>query len=157
TYLRRNIYKEPKFDYSVMYKADRTIGDRISAMVYLMHGDYFCFDEKMSAYRIPEKDRNCGTSDVYSDPVQALKRDLEICRKLYAFTAERGMKLKSDYAARRIFYSAVIRRLHTRSPVLKDIQKEALALTYSAPRTVLLFPVYVCARLFRKIKALFRK
>ena len=157
TYLRRNIYQYPEFDYSVMYKADRTIGDRISAMIYLMHGDYYCFDEKMSAYRIPDRSRKCGTVDVYSDPVAALKRDLEIYKKLKDFTAQRGMKLKSDYAARRIYYSAVIRRLHTRSPMLKEIQRESLSLTDSALRTILLFPAYVFERLSGRLKAHYHK
>ncbi len=151
TYLRRNIYKKPQFDYSVMYKTDRTIGDRISAMVYLMHGDYYCFGEKMSAYRILD---NCATVDVYSDPISALQTDLDIYRSLCDFAERMGRKLKSDFAARRIYYSCLFRRLSSDDNRLKEISEMALSITRNRARTVLLFPFYVLSKLAFKLKTI---
>lgn len=51
TLVYRNIYKENKYDYSVLYKAHEFIADRTIALILAAQGNIYCFDERMSCYR----------------------------------------------------------------------------------------------------------
>ena len=51
TIVRRNIYRNAKYDYSIFFQAHRQIGDRTTALIYAAQGDFYCFPEVMSCYR----------------------------------------------------------------------------------------------------------
>lgn len=51
----RNIFKKPKYDYSIIYKAHKIIGDRTLIAVLSMQGKIYRINESMSCYRLVEK------------------------------------------------------------------------------------------------------
>lgn len=157
TYLRRNIYKEPKFDYSVMYKTNPMIGDRISILVYLMHGDLYCFDEKMTAYRLPQGRKETGTSRVYSDKKNALRTDTEIFLAQRELSLQHNLKLSLDYMARRIFYSAVFGYLKTGDKDYKNHAKKMLEFVESKMKTYFFAVPYCIKKFFRKAVSVLMK
>lgn len=126
TYLRRNIYKSPKFDYSILYKTNRTIGDRLSVVVYLLHGDYYCFCEKMSAYRLPNRKRCSGSYIAYENEIERISNDLKIYQVIVNLLKEHGKTLKSDYALRRVYYDTLLKYMKTGKRELKDCADEIL-------------------------------
>ena len=58
--VRRNIFLNPKYDYSVMWKANRNIGDRTSALLFAAQGDFYRFSQPMACYRV-YSDGNSGS------------------------------------------------------------------------------------------------
>ncbi len=55
TVLRRNIYKEGKYDYSVLYKAHDFFDDGVILMFLLVQGDIWRMQDTMSAWRYVRK------------------------------------------------------------------------------------------------------
>lgn len=56
TILCRNIFKENKYDYSVLYKAHDFIDDRVILLFLLLQGNIYRTDEIMSAWRYVRKE-----------------------------------------------------------------------------------------------------
>ena len=52
TFVRRNIFREPKYDYSICYKMHRMISDRVALLFYLQEGNFYLLSRPMSCYRI---------------------------------------------------------------------------------------------------------
>lgn len=51
TFVRRNIFREPRYDYSICYKAHSMIADRTLMLIYLLQGSFYCINRFMSSYR----------------------------------------------------------------------------------------------------------
>ena len=49
--VKRNIFLNSEEDWSVLYTGNKNISDRIANLIYLLHGDFHCMDDIMSAYR----------------------------------------------------------------------------------------------------------
>lgn len=56
TVLCRNIFKEHKYDYSILYKAHDFIDDAVILLFLLLQGDMYRMDKTMSAWRFVKKE-----------------------------------------------------------------------------------------------------
>lgn len=65
-----NIYKNGKFDYTILYRAHDFVDDAIILLFLLIQGDIFCMEETMSAYRYVRKAGGQSWNSI------ATKRDL---------------------------------------------------------------------------------
>lgn len=157
TYFRRNIYKNPKFDYSIMYKTNPLIGDRISILVYLLHGDLYCFNEKMTAYRLPQGRRESGTNIVYSNKKSALKVDIDIYSAQKELALQHDLDISFDYMARKIYYSAMLNYFKTGDKEFKDCAQSMLANTDSKVKTLIFSAPYCIKKLFYKADSVLKK
>ncbi len=147
TYMRRNIFRSPKFDYSVMYSVHPQVGDRICAAVYLLHGDICLLDEKMTAYRLPLGRKDSGTSLAYSSRYNAMNVDTALYKAQKELLLKHDMRLKGDYAARRIFYSTMVSYFRTREMIFKNTAEQFLKETKNVLRTYILFIPYFFSRI----------
>ena len=76
TFVRRNIFLQPKHDYSICYKAHDLIADRILMLIFLCQGKFYCFQEIWSAYRINNnKNGQNATTQVYRKRRSHVKDD----------------------------------------------------------------------------------
>lgn len=155
TYMRRNIFKSPQFDYSVMYLVHPQVGDRICAAVYLLHGDFYYLNEKMSAYRIPLGRKNNGTNLIFSHRLSAMQTDFALYNAQKKLLAQHGKKLKSDYSARRIFYSSMISFLKTGDVFFKKMAGDILRDTDNVLRTYILFVPFIMGRIRIRLTDMF--
>ncbi|MCR5106561.1 MAG: glycosyltransferase [Lachnospiraceae bacterium] len=55
TLLSRNIYKEEKYDYTILYRAHDFVDDALILLFLLIQGDIYRMDEAMSAWRYVRK------------------------------------------------------------------------------------------------------
>lgn len=60
TLLYRNIFLNKKQDFSIIYEADRFIGDQTINLLLAIQGDIFCLKEEMSTYRLISKEGACN-------------------------------------------------------------------------------------------------
>lgn len=150
-YMRRNIFRTPKFDYSIMYSVHPQIGDRICAAVYLLHGDICFLSEKMTAYRIPLGRKDAGTNLVYSNRLNSMCVDIALYKAEKELLLKHGKTLKGDYAARRIFYSTLVSYFKTGDVLFKNTAKQILKETDNALRTYILFIPHLFSRIINII------
>lgn len=81
TIVRRNIYKNARYDYSIFKKAHPQIGDRTTTLIYAVQGNFYCFPDKMSCYRRRE---NCAslTGKTYLQNIESTRQDFLYTIKL---------------------------------------------------------------------------
>lgn len=51
TFFRRNLFLSSNYDFSALYKLHPLIGDRTLMLYFLLQGDFYCINKKLSAYR----------------------------------------------------------------------------------------------------------
>lgn len=110
TLVRRNIFLNPKYDYSIFYKAHRMIGDRTAMLFFLEQGNFYRINRIMSAYRqVLKKDGSNITSLVYVNNDNRILDDFKLTCALEKYANEE-LKLKVDFRKRKkdLFVSAVI-------------------------------------------------
>ena len=56
TVVSRNIYKEEKYDYTILHRAHDFVDDAIILLLLLIQGDIYRMDEQMSVWRYVRKD-----------------------------------------------------------------------------------------------------
>lgn len=79
--VRRNIYRDTKEDFSIFYKAHKFIGDRTTMMIYLSKGNFHCFNNIMSVYRVSNKNKSL-TVKVYKENENRISNDFEYVKIL---------------------------------------------------------------------------
>lgn len=88
TLLRRNIFRYPDHDYSIMWKASPWIGDRTSNLLFLSKGSFYKIDRVMSCYRyIAQSNGDTVTSKIYFSS-EAIKTDYEYTCRLERYANE---------------------------------------------------------------------
>lgn len=113
TILKRNIFKKPKHDYSILYKAHPMICDRTGMLLYLAEGDFFRIDRCMSAYRrIRKKHGDNLTSALYVDDGKHLYNDYMFTCRLQEY-AKNVLHADGGFESRKreLFSGAVCRSL----------------------------------------------
>ncbi len=88
TLLRRNLFLDPAYDYSILWKANRWIGDRTSNLFYSAQGDFYRMKRVMSCYRQDSGHRKSTlTSRIYSSR-SAIRLEYEYTCRLeeYAYS-----------------------------------------------------------------------
>lgn len=151
TYMRRNIFRNPRFDYSIMYSVHPQVGDRTCLAVYLLHGDIYHINEKMSAYRIPLGRKDCGTNMAYNNKLVSIKIDIAHYSAIKTLLDQHGIEMKSDYAARKICYSALIAYIQTKDRVFIEYADNMLSNTRNKFRTHFLLLPFLAKKMIVKI------
>lgn len=121
--VRRNIFREPTHDYSVV-TADPLIGDRTLALVFLLQGDFYRLPQEMSAYRYnPDNIGENLTSRIYSNDL-SIERDFEITCRLEQYAAQEfGQILEFKHFKHELYAKASFKAVFKRSKRLWSLAK----------------------------------
>ena len=95
TIVRRNIYCNPKYDYSIFVKAHPQIGDRTTTLIYAAQGDFYCFPDVMSCYRKRRKATSL-TTQTYTQTIDSVWRDFLYTRHLEDY-AKNVLKIDAGF------------------------------------------------------------
>jgi len=98
TFVRRNIFKHNKDDYSALYTSNKHIGDRILMAMFLVNGDFYFINKKMSCYR--KGKGNHITNKIYGDSIKKYNVDLQLNREIEHFLSNK-MNQKIIFKERR--------------------------------------------------------
>lgn len=147
TLVRRNIYRENRYDYSVFYKAHSFIGDRTTALIYTAQGNFYHFPSCMSCYRRTRRESNL-TNRIFSGYVNGVAEDLRYTEALEEY-AVKTLKVNVNFRSHKadLFVSAMYY-------FLKDRNSDAVAIMKQLWRTerrkwvlILYIPVGVCKKI----------
>ena len=154
TFVRKNIYLDKTRDFSFLYKIDRCTSDITALLFFLSRGNFYCFDETMSAYRLSTSHSDSSVSQTrYRKNKQAIEQDLIMISNYERFVREE-FDGSVDMTLRRkeLYTSAVIRCFKEKNfnglSVLKKIRNGRSRILFFA-----YLPVGIVSRLIEKFGA----
>ncbi|WP_352402139.1 glycosyltransferase [Synergistes jonesii] len=143
TIMKRNIFKEPQHDYTIVYKAHPMICDRTGALLYLALGSFFRIERSMGAYRrVRKKSGSNLTSTLYLGDEDHLYNDYLYTDRLQNY-AESVLQVDGGFEIRkRELFAGVLCRFFLRPSrekfkIIKEMLKNA-----KCPALYLLFVPY---------------
>lgn len=141
--LRRNIFLEPKGDYTVFWKYSKYVGDRTAAVLWGVEGDFYRLDRTMSCYRSQTAaDGKNVTSLVYVADEEKNEKELELTRKLEMLTSEcLGKNVSFDYYKCKVFLSAVYRSVSKRNAKEWNVAKAVWREIHNSILAVVRLPI----------------
>ena len=81
--VRRNIFRDPKYDYSIFYQAHPFIGDRTSTMLFLAQGNFYRLPGIMSCFRRRRDGTDTSlTQRLYQENENRILEELEFEHRL---------------------------------------------------------------------------
>lgn len=118
--MRRNIFRQPGHDYSVLTEADTMISDRTAMLIFLLQGDFYCFDQPMSVYRYaPALQGGNLTSRLAGEA--SILRDIQITRAMERYAYEEfGRRIVFSRFRRELYAKARVRAVFGRSDAMRD-------------------------------------
>lgn len=118
--MRRNIFRTPAHDYSVLTEADTMISDRTAMLIFLLQGDFYCFDQPMSVYRYaPALQGGNLTSRLAGEA--SILRDIQITRAMERYAYEEfGRRIVFSRFRRELYAKARVRAVFGRSDAMRD-------------------------------------
>lgn len=118
--MRRNIFRQPTHDYSVLTEADTMISDRTAMLIFLLQGDFYCFDQPMSVYRYaPALQGGNLTSRLAGEA--SILRDIQITRAMERYAYEEfGRRIVFSRFRRELYAKARVRAVFGRSDAMRD-------------------------------------
>lgn len=118
--MRRNIFRQPGHDYSVLTEADTMISDRTAMLIFLLQGDFYCFDQPMSVYRYaPALQGGNLTSRLAGEA--SILRDIQITRTMERYAYEEfGRRIVFSRFRRELYAKARVRAVFGRSDAMRD-------------------------------------
>lgn len=118
--MRRNIFRQPTHDYSVLTEADTMISDRTAMLIFLLQGDFYCFDQPMSVYRYaPALQGGNLTSRLAGEA--SILRDIQITRTMERYAYEEfGRRIVFFRFRRELYAKARVRAVFGRSDAMRD-------------------------------------
>ena len=118
--MRRNIFRQPTHDYSVLTEADTMISDRTAMLIFLLQGDFYCFDQPMSVYRYaPALQGGNLTSRLAGEA--SILRDIQITRTMERYAYEEfGRRIVFSRFRRELYAKARVRAVFGRSDAMRD-------------------------------------
>lgn len=118
--MRRNIFRQPTHDYSVLTEADTMISDRTAMLIFLLQGDFYCFDQPMSVYRYaPALQGGNLTSQLAGEA--SILRDVQITRAMERYAYEEfGRRIVFSRFRRELYAKARVRAVFGRSETMRD-------------------------------------
>lgn len=150
--VRRNIFLEPKYDYSIMWKANPYIGDRTSTLLFAAQGDFFQLSEPMACYQreLTSGARNL-TWTLYHNGGSWLRDELEYTQKLADY-AENVLKTDAgfEYYRRELLTSAVFAVIKHNNTENKQMVRDIIGCMKHPAAAVLLVPFIAVRKLFNK-------
>lgn len=123
TIMKRNIFINPKYDYSILYKAHKMISDRTSAMITLALGDYYMIDRKMGVYRFRLKIGGDNlTSQLYVTDNNAILNDYIFTCRLQGY-AENVLGIDGGFEQRKkeLLVSAIYQALKNKDKTQMEV------------------------------------
>lgn len=117
--MRRNIFRAPSHDYSVLTEADTMISDRTAMLIFLLQGDFYCFDQPMSVYRyVPALQGGNVTSQLAGEA--SIVRDAQITRAMERYAYEEfGRRIVFSRFRRELYAKAWVRAVLGRSETMQ--------------------------------------
>lgn len=114
--VRRNIFLHPQHDYSILVKLDREVSDRTSALIFLLQGDFYCFQETMGAYRYitNAKSKNL-TAQVFHNAERTSKDFQMACRMEEYAKAEFGIEISFASFKRELYAKTLFQAIKNHS------------------------------------------
>lgn len=150
--VRRNIFLEPKYDYSIFYKAHRLIGDRTSTMLFLAQGDFYRMDDCMACYR-----RNFAqgsgnlTNVLYASNTQKVAEELAFVRALEEYAEEvLHVDIRADGYRREMLASMIWKCCLHNNQENRENLKQVCGALKNPVLGVLLIPANLAVKCFRK-------
>lgn len=118
--MRWNIFRQPTHDYSVLTEADTMISDRTAMLIFLLQGDFYCFDQPMSVYRYaPALQGGNLTSRLAGEA--SILRDIQITRAMERYAYEEfGRRIVFSRFRRELYAKARVRAVFGRSETMRD-------------------------------------
>lgn len=118
--MRRNIFRQPTHDYSVLTEADTMISDRTAMLIFLLQGDFYCFDQPMSVYRYaPALQGGNLTSRLAGEA--SILRDIQITRAMERYAYEEfGRRIVFSRFRRELYAKARVRAVFGRPETMRD-------------------------------------
>ena len=118
--MRRNIFRTSAHDYSVLTEADTMISDRTAMLIFLLQGDFYCFDQPMSVYRYaPALQGGNLTSRLAGEA--SILRDIQITRAMERYAYEEfGRRIVFSRFRRELYAKARVRAVFGRSDAMRD-------------------------------------
>lgn len=154
TMMKRNIFKEPKYDYSIIYKAHPMICDRTGAMIALSMGDFYIMERPMGAYRVKLKSKEGSlTSKLYADCEQALYNDFLFTCRLQEY-AENTLHIDGGFETRKkeLFASALCKFLLTKDRIAIKTAQLILRSAADPVKYVLSLPTIIAQKIWIKLR-----
>lgn len=154
TFVRRNIFLNPKYDYSIFYEAHRMIGDRTAVLFYLAQGNFYKINRVMSAYRqVLKKDGTNITSLVYINNENRIIDDYNLTCELERYAREE-LKIDVNFNKRKkeLFVSAVIFAVRKPSKKRINFVKKILKEGNSTFEYILFLPKGIILKIIKLIK-----
>lgn len=150
--MRRNIFRNPQHDYSILITADAMVSDRTAALIFLLQGDFYRMPDEMSAYRhITSADGRNLTARLCRED-QRIWKDYLLAGELERYAAEEfGRDVDCGSFKRELFAKAVCRFLFRRSGEAGKIAKRIFSDPAVCWRGILAFPRHCFRFLLRRI------
>lgn len=143
TIMKRNIFINPKHDYSIVYKAHNMISDRTNALITLALGDYYIMYRSMGAYRYRLKyGGESLTSILYLTDKNAILNDYIFTCKLQEY-AEQILLVNGGFEKRKreLFVSAVFKAVINMDSKQMETAKKILKEAKHKSAYIVLFPL----------------
>ncbi len=139
--MRRNIFRDPQHDYSILITADPMVSDRTAALIFLLQGNFYRMPDEMSAYRHnTSADGQNLTARLFRTD-ERLWKDylLTVAMEQYS-AAEFHSEVDFGFFKRELFAKAVCRFLLRRSGEAGKIAKKIFSDPAVGWRGLLAFP-----------------
>lgn len=153
TIMKRNIFINPKHDYSIIYKAHNMISDRTSALITLALGNYYIIDRNMGAYRCRLKYGGENlTSILYKTDKNAVFNDYIFTCKLQKY-AEQILLVNGGFEARKreLFVSAISKAIINRDRLQIKTAKKIFREAKNPALYIVLLPIIFFKKVLRKL------
>ncbi len=149
TFLLRNIFLSPIYDYSYLYKIHPLIGDRTLVLFFLIQGDFYRIGRKMSRYRHNfHKRAHNVTSICYLNNPNVINQELSLVLALENCAYENfGHKLTFNQRKMEVFLDSIIN--YVKVPTRKNFNLIRKVLRHQ--RAVWLSYIFIPLGLFKKI------
>ncbi len=151
--VRRNIFLDPKYDLSILWRASPLIGDRTTALMFAAYGDFYRLDEPMACYRRELKKENSSVTWQLYHSDGWIDEELSFTERLeeYAQT-ELKTDVGTEYYKRRLLVSAVYRAMRSRSVQSRQTVRRVIASLKHPVAAFVSFPWLVLEKIINKNK-----
>lgn len=153
TFVRRNIFLNPKYDYSIIYKAHPMVADRTSMMLYLQEGDIYHINRVMSCYRKhTKKDSKNITALSYKNNPNHVQEDYQILNQMERYSnSVLNRKIKFEGRRRELFADAIFQWLRGAGNDNLKTAKKIWTERSGGIRYLLIIPFRFFQKLIRRI------
>ena len=153
TFVRRNIFLNPQYDYSAIYKANSMVADRPAMMLYLQKGDIYHINRVMSCYRKQtKKDSKNITTLFYKNNLNHVHDDYQILNQMEQYSnSVLNCKIRFESRRRELFADAIFQWLRGAGKDNLAIAKKIWSERSGSIRYLLIVPFRFCQKLIRRI------